>query len=65
MPRSVTIRSLPQAFAVIKEMEGEGHEWGEDTRAAARDVLTEILKERMVEARDRHLEEKAARTAAE
>ncbi len=36
MPRTVTIRNLPQAFAAIKEMQGQDYEWGEDCRAAGR-----------------------------
>ncbi len=36
MPLTVTIRSLPQAFAVIMEMLGQDYEWGEDYRAAGR-----------------------------
>ena len=36
MPPTVTIRSLPQAFAVIKEMQGQDYEWGEDYCAAGR-----------------------------
>ena len=34
MPRSVTIRSLPQAFEVIEQMRVEGYDWGEDYRPA-------------------------------
>ncbi len=30
MSRTVTIRSLPQAFRTIKEMRIEGDAWGED-----------------------------------
>jgi len=36
MARTVTIRSLPEAFAVIKEMQGQDYQWGEDYRAAGR-----------------------------
>ena len=32
MPRFVTIRSLPQAFEVIKAIDLEDHEGGEDYR---------------------------------
>ena len=44
MPRTVTIRSLPEAFAVIKEMRGQDYEWGEDYRTAGRAALVEILE---------------------
>ena len=44
MPRTVTIRSLPMAFAVIKEMQGQDCDWGEDYRAAGRAALAEILE---------------------
>ena len=30
MPQAATIRSLPQAFRMMKTMQGEGIEWGED-----------------------------------
>ena len=42
MARSVMISSLPKVFAVVKEMQGSRDEWGEDTRAAARDMLTKV-----------------------
>ncbi len=35
----MTIRSLPEALAVIKEMQGQDYEWGEDYRAAGRAAL--------------------------
>ncbi len=35
MPRTVTIESLPQAFEVIKQMQDQGYDWGEDYRCAA------------------------------
>ncbi len=34
MPQAATIKSLPEAFAVIKEMQGQDCDWGEDYRAA-------------------------------
>ncbi len=39
MPQIVTIRSLPEAFNVIKEMQADGCEWGEDYRGAGREAL--------------------------
>ncbi len=56
MPRTMTIESLPQAFEVIKQMQDQGYDWGEDYRCAGRDALADILEGRMVEAVDRHLE---------
>ncbi len=64
MPRTVTIKSLPEAFAVIKEMQGQDCEWGEDYRAAGRAALVEILEGQMALRVDRHLEEMAARGTA-
>ncbi len=65
MSRTVTIRSLPEAFAVIKEMEAEDCEWGEDYRAAGRAAVAEILERQMALSVDRHLAEMAARGAAD
>ena len=56
MSRTATIESLPQAFEVIKQMQDQGYDWGEDYRCAGRDALVDILEGRMVEAVDRHLE---------
>jgi putative transposase len=55
MPQAVTIRSLPRAFAMIKAMQDQGYEWGEDYRQSGREVLAEILEEQMDDAIDRHL----------
>jgi transposase-like protein len=65
MPQAVTIKSLPQAFEVIKAMELEGCDWGEDYRTAGRSALVEIIEGRMGESVDRHLERVAARGAAD
>ncbi len=65
MPRTVTIESLPEAFAVIKEMQGQDYEWGEDYRAAGRAALVEILEGQMALRVDRHLEEMAQRGQAD
>ncbi len=59
MPQIVTIRSLPEAFNVFKEMQADGCEWGEDYRGAGREVLAEIIQGRMHEAIDRQLEARA------
>ena len=35
MPQAATIKSLPCAFRMMKAMQAEGIEWGEDYRVAA------------------------------
>lgn len=55
MPQAVTIRSLPRAFAMIKAMQDQGYEWGEDYRQSGREALAEILEEQMDDAIDRQL----------
>jgi hypothetical protein len=35
MPQTATIKSLPAAFEMLKAMQAEGVEWGEDYRAGA------------------------------
>jgi putative transposase len=59
MPQTATIKSLPAAFAMMKAMQAEGVEWGEDYRAGARDVLAELLEGRMDQLIDAHLERMA------
>ena len=49
--RTATIESLPMAFALVKEMQGDGLEWGEDYRLLARKALAEIIEGRMRECR--------------
>ena len=56
MPQAATIKSLPAAFRMMKAMQAEGVEWGEDYRQATRQALAELLEGRMAEAIDRHLE---------
>jgi putative transposase len=56
MPQSATIKSLPAAFAMMKAMQAEGVEWGEDYRGAARQALAELLEGRMGQLIDAHLE---------
>jgi putative transposase len=65
MPQTATIKSLPAAFAMMKAMQAEGLEWGEDYRAAARDALAELLEGRMAGTIDRHLERMAEVGAAD
>lgn len=50
------ICSLPQAFAVIKEM-NLSPEWDTDYRSAARDALVHILEDRMEDRLERYLQE--------
>src|ERR671919_2672658 len=56
MPQTATIESLPAAFAMMKAMQAEGVEWGEDYRGAARRALVELLEGRMDQLIDEHLE---------
>jgi transposase-like protein len=56
MPQTATIKSLPAAFAMLKAMQAEGVEWGEDYRAGARHALAELLEGRMEQLIDEHLE---------
>jgi transposase-like protein len=55
MPQAVTIQSLPRAYAMIKAMQDQGYEWGEDYRQSGREALIEILEEQMDDAVDRQL----------
>jgi transposase-like protein len=65
MSTAVTIRSLPRAFAVVKGMQAEGLEWGEDYRSLGRSALAGILRGQMDDAIDRHLEQVASRDVAD
>jgi transposase-like protein len=59
MPQTATIKSLPVAFEMVKAMQAEGVEWGEDYRGAARRTLAELLEGRMGQLIDQHLERMA------
>jgi transposase-like protein len=59
MPQTATIKSLPAAFRMMKAMQVEDLEWSEDYRGAARQALAELLRGRMTESIDRHLERMA------
>ena len=50
--RTATIESLPMAFALVKEMQADGLEWGDGYRPLGRQALAEIIQGRMVEAVD-------------
>ena len=64
MTQREVIKSLPQAFEVIKEM-GMSEAAELDYRRAGRQALSGFLEGRMHERIDRHLEEMAARGAAD
>jgi len=61
MPQSATIRSLPQAFRIIKEMAFQGYEWGEEYRDAGRRGIRELLECQMQNHLDRYLVEMASK----
>ena len=42
--RAATIESLPMAFALVKEMQADGLEWGEGYRPLGRQALAEIIQ---------------------
>lgn len=65
MPQTATIKSLPAAFRMMKAMQAEGVEWGEDYRAGARDALAALLRGRMDRRIDEHLERVAERGQAD
>ncbi len=65
MPQTATIKSLPRAFRMMKAMQAEGVEWGEDYRRAAGDALKGILAGRMAAAIEVHLDQMAARGQAD
>jgi transposase-like protein len=59
MPQTATIKSLPAAFRMMKAMQAEGIEWGEDYRQGARDAVAKLLRGRMDQLIDEHLERMA------
>jgi transposase-like protein len=59
MPQTATIKSSPVAFEMMKAMQAEDVEWGEDYRQAARAALVELLEGRMDQLIDQHLERMA------
>lgn len=65
MPQSATIKSLSRAFRMMKSMQAQGIEWGEDYRRAGAEALKDILERRMAAGIDQHLAEMAARGAAD
>jgi putative transposase len=65
MPQTATIKSLPVAFEMLKAMQADGVEWGEDYRQGARDAVAELLRGRMDQLIDEHLERMAAHGRAD
>jgi hypothetical protein len=65
MPQSATIKSMPAAFRMMKAMQADGIERGEDYRRAAGAALRDLLEGRMAAGVDRHLAEMARREAAD
>ncbi len=64
MSKTATIGSLPQAFEMIKGMEAQGLEFGEDYREAGGHALAGVLEAGMGGRVGRHLEEMARRGEA-
>jgi transposase-like protein len=58
MKQELIIRSLPQAFDLVKQM-GLSEDWEAEYRVSGRRVLGEILEAQMRDRIDRHLEEMA------
>jgi len=56
MKQELIIKSLPQAFDLVKQM-GLSEEWESDYRVGGRRALQEILQGQMRDRIDRHLEE--------
>jgi transposase-like protein len=65
MPQAATIKSIPGAFRMMKAMQAQGVEWGEDYRRAGAHALKEVLEGHMAAGIDRHLAEMTARGAAD
>ena len=65
MPHKATIESLPRAFEMVKAMQADGLELGENYRPLGRQALTEIIEEQMAEAVEAHLEQLEADDAAD
>ena len=63
MPQEATVRNLPQAYRVIKQMRLNGWEVAEEYREAARAAIRRCLRQRMLDARDQHLEQMASRAS--
>lgn len=64
MEQRLVIRSLPQAFEMVKEM-GLCDEWESDHRVYGRRAIVDIFEQRMRDRIDRHLEDMARRGEAD
>ena len=53
--RAATITSVDEAYGIIKEMNDQGYEWGEDYRVYGREALKAVMEERMETNIDRYL----------
>jgi len=65
MPQAATTKSLARAFRMMKAMQAQGIEWGEDYRRVGALALKDILEGRMAAGIDCHPEEMAARRFAD
>lgn len=65
MPLEATVRSVTQAYRVIKQMRLQGWDAAEECRAAAREAVRAHLRRRMLEARSQFLAELQAREQAD
>jgi len=57
MKECVAIRSMDQAYDIIRQLELKGYEWGEDYRPKGREFLKFVLEQQMDLGVDRHLAE--------
>ena len=65
MSQTATIKSLARAFRMMKAMQSDGIEWGDAYRHAGAAALKDVLEGQMANRIDRHLDEMAARAAAD
>jgi len=65
MSQTATIKSLARAFRMMEAMQSDGIEWGDDYRHAGAAALKDVLEGQMANRIDRHLDEMAARAAAD
>lgn len=65
MPQEATVRSVAQAYQVIKQMRLQGWDVGEECREAAREAVRAQLRQRMLDARSRFLSELQTREQGE
>ncbi len=65
MPQSATIKSLPRAFRIMKAMQAQGIEWGEDYRRAGALAPKGVLEGHMARRIDWYLDGMAVREVAD